>query len=199
MLVAVASLAAVALAAPGTASAVQICFKVASPFGDTKCETEHAEKEYQEEIKSTSTNPVLTTSITNVTCEHSETTFDPGAATGSEIPGEIKALSFTGNCKTSNGTACTVQVLNLPYPSSIEGSVLTVNDASGAGFKVVCGFLINCTFTTTDGPVTLSHEAGVLRKIWHWFFGEKTGFCPASAELEATYTATSPPGVTIKP
>lgn len=193
-LAAVAATAVMAFGA-GTASAAQICVPDTIKF-DGKCPTATAEREYNpatDTITATSSNPVLTSSITNVTCKESATTVAGSSSTGATISGEVTALSFTNDCTTAGGTSCTVTVVNLPYPSSLTSSELTVNDASGAGAKVVCGVLINCTFTTTDAVLSVNHDTfQATVKL-----NRSGGFCPETAEWHATYKITHPAGTTV--
>lgn len=189
-LAAVAAMAVMAFGA-GTASAAQICVP---GTGDGKCATSN-EREYTPgtNITATSSNPVLTSSITTVTCKESSTTVTGTASTGAAISGEVTALSFANDCTTSGGTSCTVTVVNLPYPGSLTSSELTVNDASGAGAKVVCGVLINCTFTSTDAVLSVAHDTfQATVKL-----NRTGGFCPETAEWHATYKITSPAGTTV--
>lgn len=186
----IASLAAILLVVVfggGSAAAVQICKTVSPGTGDGKCATASDEKESDEPATSTSTNAVFTTSVTNHTCSSSSMTVDPTASTGSPITGSVTNLSFA-HCTTSGGTACTMTVLNLPYHVVINAGSLTITDPTGAGAKMVCGFLINCTLSskeisaqyTHDGDATVAHLSGVKME-------RSGGFCPETAEFHATY------------
>jgi hypothetical protein len=171
-----------------SASAVQLCKTVNFGSGDGLCPTILDEAESSDPIFSTSTEWVLTTSATNITCENASMTVDPATSTGSPIAAEVTALSATGNCKTTGGTACTVTTVNLPYPAAFTGEGFTINDAVGGGFVVKCGFLINCTFTVKDmfAPTTHVGDDSVthLSKI---SMEKAGGFCPATAEWHATF------------
>jgi len=117
---------------------------------------------------------------------------------------EVTALSFTG-CKTSGGTNCTATVVNLPYSGHLTGTVdgyyntfhETITDPVGAGEQLACGFLINCTLTskeltihgTDDPPETEIYAENTLSR--------SGGLCPATAQWDATYAVTSPPGLTV--
>lgn len=195
-LAAVAALAVMAFVGAGTASATTLCKTGGSPEagcgagkGEINAETDN--------IVGTSTNAILTSSLTNVTCEHSETEINPESSTGTPIIGSVEKLTFTGNCKTSSGTACTVQVLNLPYGGSLEGDTLTVTDPIGAGAKVVCGFLINCTFTTKQASLTVENGSPTVAVAAGVKLERAGGFCPETAEWHATYKTSSPAGLTV--
>jgi hypothetical protein len=197
-LAAVAAMAVMAFVGAGTASATTVCATGGSPQAGCPA----GKGEYDGAINATSTNPLLTNSITNVTCEHSATTIDPATSTGTPISGEVTALSFSGNCKTASGTACTVEVLNLPYPGTVESlgggkSDLIVKDPTGAGAKVVCGFLINCTFTTKEATLTMTNGSPSTATASKIVLTRSGGFCPATAEWDATYSVTSPSGLTV--
>lgn len=190
----IAAVVAAAVAAFGAsgAAAVEIC--VPGNPGDGKCPTTN-EKEYTSgtNFRATGSNWVMTSSITTVTCKEASITLQFNAATGEPISGQVTALSMTNDCTTSAGTSCTVTVVNLPYPASLTSSQLTVNDASGAGAKVVCGILVNCTFTTKDGVMSVNHDT--YEETWQM---ERTGgFCPATAEWHATFKVVEPAGATV--
>jgi hypothetical protein len=169
--------------------------------------------EYAGTVKATSTNAILTSSTTNVTCEHSEVTLTANTSTNvppaTSIAGTITNLTFTKNCKTASGTACTVETVNLPYDGHVQGTIegntntssLTVTDATGAGALVKCGFLINCTFTTKEATlhgVNISSPATTTRFTAAGIkLNRSGGFCPETAEWHATYDVTSPAGFTV--
>jgi len=198
-LAAVAAAALMALVGVGSASAAELCSTSTTPCSGTKYlsgTTFHAELE-------SGTLATLTNSISNVTCEKStvagKTTSNGGS--GTTITGEITGLTFTSNCKTASGTACTVTVINLPYPATISGggtaegskSTLTVSDPSGAGATVVCGFLINCTFTTTDATLTVTNQPGGTPTVSASVnLSRSGGFCPSTSTWDAAYIIDSP-------
>jgi hypothetical protein len=185
-LAAVAAMAVMAFGA-STAAATQVC--VAATAGhpaDGKCAAGERELTNGESVTGTSSNPVLTSSVTTVTCKESSTTVKANTGTGTPIAGEVTALSFANDCTTSSGTSCTVTVVNLPYTGSLETNKLTVTDAVGAGAKVVCGVLINCTFTTKKAELTVTHNASTTFDATVSLEREG-GFCPATAEWHATY------------
>ena len=202
-LAAVAAMVVMAFGAGSASAAVKLCVKGVS---DGKCPT--GKEEYNgSHIEAKVTNPpgaVLTTNITTVTCTESVVTLSSKGAT--EPTGEVTNLSFTG-CKTSANQACTVEVVNLPYTSHIEGAVegtntskLRVTDEVGAGAKVVCGFVINCTFTTKEATLT-GHN--ITTPTTTEFTAVKVpltrngGICPTTAEWTASYSVTTPEGFTV--
>jgi len=160
------------------------------------------------------TNPpgaVLVTNITTVICEESGVTLTANGSTpetgATSITGEVTSLSFA-KCKTSAGVPCTITVLNLPYESHLQGTIegvtntssLTVTDPVGAGAKVVCGLVLNCTFTTKEAtlhgknittPTTAEFTASNLP------LEKAGGLCPATAEWNASYEVTTPSGFTV--
>jgi hypothetical protein len=208
-LAAVAAMAIMAFGAGSASAATKLCAVGGSPQGGCPA----GKGEYSGTIKATATNPLLTNSITNVTCNHSEVTLTANTSTNVEpatsITGSITALTFTGSCKTASGTACTVEVLNLPYEAHVQGTIggdtntssLTATDSVGAGAKVVCGFLINCTFTTKEatlhGVNISSPVTGARFQASKIVLTRSGGFCPATAEWDAQYTTTSPTGLTV--
>lgn len=154
-------------------------------------------------IKATASNPQLTTSIVNVSCEDSAITIEPASSTSeAAISTEVTALSFSGSCKTTGGTACTFTILNLPYPASIEAggsgkSSLTIADPSGAGFKVVCGVLINCTFTTKEATLAGTNGSPTTFSVSKLNLERSGGFCPETSTLDASYAVSEPSGFTV--
>lgn len=158
-------------------------------------------------IEAESTEALLTTSITNVTCDVSKVTIEANSATNegnTSITGEVTSLSFS-SCETSGGTECTVTVKNLPYEGHLLGttggntnlSTLTVTDAVGAGAQVVCGFLINCTFTTKEASLAGTNGSPTTFKASKVLLAREGGFCPATAEWDATYKVVTPVGLTV--
>lgn len=187
----VAAAAMMAIFGASSASAVQIC-KV-GVTGDGKCATTNNEAEYDGEITATSTNPVLTTNVATVTCEHSATTVDPDSSTGEpSIGGTVTALSFTGNCKTGSGTKCEVTVHNIPYEGSVTSESMVVEDTEGAGATVKCGFLINCKFTSTEVELSVKHSGdNTIVSAEDVPLTRSGGFCPETSTWDADYTASN--------
>ena len=206
---AVAAMAMTAVAGVGTAPAVtKLCAQVDGTNGNG-CPGQKREPGSNVHIEAKATNTTLTTSITNFTCAQSVMTLQANTSTNEEpstsITGAVTGLSFTG-CKTNSGTSCTVQVLGLTeggtYPSHFLGTVDGLTDDSrlqvtGGKASFVCGFLINCTFWTNNAilngangtPTTLS--ASKVKTI------PEGGFCPVTAEWDATYSVVTPAGFTV--
>jgi len=187
-LAAIAAAALMALIGAGTASATQLC----TDSGGI-C------TEYSGNITGTSTNATLATNLANVECSHSETTINAFTSTGTPILGEVTALSFTG-CQTEGvvHTACTVTVKNLPYSASLEGKTLTVSDAVGAGAKVVCGTVLSCEFLTKSANLAITNGSPTVAVAKEVALSHETGaICPSTATWSATYSVTSPTGLTV--
>jgi hypothetical protein len=146
-----------------------------------------------------STNPILTSSITNVTCELAQMGGEltsTGGTGSTPISGTVTSATWTNNCKTASGTACTITVLNLPWSMTGEEAAgeneFTVTVAGKPGVTVKCGFLINCTFTQTS--LVLSGENGNPAYVTATAEALNTegGFCPATASYDAKYEITTP-------
>lgn len=182
----------------GTASAAQLCANAASEANGCGKNGTQAKAETAADVTGTSTNAILTSSITDVTCTDSHTTINPNSSTGTPITGTVDVLTFGGECETSGGTECHVTTVNLPYEASIEGTTLTVKDAVGAGAVVECGFLINCTFTTKEAKLSITNGTPTTATASKVVLNRSGGFCPATAEWHATYSTTSPAGLTVK-
>lgn len=181
-----------ALAVPSAAPATALCEANESPCLAEDFVGEGAEVQLE------SSNPVITTNVTNATCEQSSATISLSndGGEGEPVAAQVTAFSFTGNCKTAGGTACTFTVVNLPYSASFEGSggngSMTVTDPSGAGASVKCGFLINCTFTAKEAELTITGGAPATVVAAKVPLERTGGFCPATAEWDATYTVGPP-------
>jgi len=195
----------------GSASAeTKLCSTIAGTPGGCPA----GKFEYQGHIEAKVTNPpgaVLTTNITTITCEESVVTLNAETSTNvkpaTNITGEVSNLSFT-KCKTAAGQECTVTVVNLSYHASVEGTVegktntsrLKVTSALGAGAKVVCGFVINCTFTTKEAVL---HGHNITTPTTTEFtavnvpLARAGGICPVTAEWNASYQVTTPAGFTV--
>ena len=206
---AVAAMAITAVAGVGTApAATKLCAQVDGTNGNG-CPGQKREPGNNVHIEAKSTNATLTTSITNVICEESATTLHADTSTNVEpntsITGAVTALSFT-KCKTSSGTACTVEVIGLSgggtYPSHLLGTSDGLTDHSrlqvtGGKAKVVCGFLINCTFSTTSAVLNGVNGSPTTFTASKVKLNSEGGFCPATAEWDAIYSVTTPTGLTI--
>lgn len=194
ILAAIAAAAFMAFLGAGTASATQLC---ATSGAGTEC-AGTGKFEYSGNITGTSTNATLATNLANVVCDDSHTTIVANSSTGAPILGEVTALSFTG-CRTEvTLVPCTVTVKNLPYSGSLEGKTLTVTDAVGAGAKVVCGEVISCEFLTKSANLAITNGSPTVAVAKEVALSHETGaICPSTATWSATYSVTSPTGLTV--
>jgi len=194
-LAAIAAAALMAFLGAGTASATQLC---ATSGAGSEC-AGTGKFEYSGNITGTSTNATLSTNLANVECSDSTTTITANSSTGAPILGEVTALAFTG-CQTEDilHTACTVTVKNLPYSGSLEGKTLTVTDPVGAGAKVVCGTVISCEFLTQKATLSITNGSPTVAVAKEVPLSHETGaICPSTATWNATYSVTSPSGLTV--
>jgi hypothetical protein len=192
-----AALAAAALTASvgaGTASATELCKVEGTPctesYGTGTTLSSSLVKE---------TEAVLTTNLDVVKCKESSVggkTTSAGGSGTTAVKGEITSLSFT-TCKDSVGNTCEVKPVNLPYEAEVSGSGETaemgVKDSVGAGATVICGGVLNCTFTSKSlslavmgatTPPTVTAEAIPLER--------SGGVCPSTSTWTAKYTITAP-------
>jgi hypothetical protein len=194
-LVGIAAVAFTAFAGAGTASAAQLCaFSGAGP----EC-AGGGKFEYSGTITGTSTNATLSTNLVNIECDDSAATLNASSSTGAPILGEVTALSFSG-CRTEGLTpiGCTVTVKNLPYSASLEGKTLSVTDPFGAGARVLCGTWINCEFLTTAASFAITNGSPTVAVAKEVALSHENGaICPETATWSATYSATSPAGLTV--
>lgn len=192
-LAAVAATAVMAFVGAGTASATVIC-ATGTPE-ESVCGT--GKKEYSGAITGVSTNATLATNLANVVCAESETTLNPTSSTGAPIVGTVSALTFT-SCETEvTHVGCTVTVRNLPYNSSLEGTALTVTDSVGAGARVVCLGVIDCEFLTKEAHLTVKNGSPTTATATNVGLTRTGVTCPETATWSATYSVTSPAGLTV--
>ena len=186
-LVAVAAAAFLAFVGAGTASATQLC----TDSGGV-C------TEYSGKITGTSTNPTLATNLANVVCEDSQTAIFASSSTGAPILGEVSELTFSGCHTEVTVIPCTVTVKNLPYSASLEAKTLTITDEVGAGAKVVCGTVLSCEFLTKSASLAITNGEPTVAKATAVALSHETGaICPSTATWSATYSVTSPTGLTV--
>jgi len=171
--------------------AAELCSTNTSPCTGT---TYGAETHITGQLKS-GTSSTLTSSITNVTC--TESRFR--AAVLAVGPIRIPIVEFTTDkCHTTSGTPCTVTPVNIPWEGTGSGSggsgTLTVESGgSGSpGDKVVCGFVINCTFTTSSATLSVTGGNPAIAKANEITVARSGGLCPAAASWDAEYEVTQP-------
>ena len=136
-----------------------------------------------------STNATITNTIGNVSCTNSKISGQTVASSGDPLPITISLWSLEG-CKMPSGTKCTVSELGRPSSGSIAWTQLNagVVRSGNGGWKLACGFLINCQFTAdmsmdaSNGSIQATAEP----------LNRSGGFCPASASFTATYQIASP-------
>ena len=194
-LAAIAATALLAILGSGTASATQLCRSASTPCpsGDT-----YGSGTLVSGSLTAATEAVLTTNIDTVKCASSavQMTTTSAGGTGVGLTASLTGLTFT-SCKDSFGTSCTVKSVNLPYTSQFfnggASAELQITSASGAGASVVCGSLINCTFTTKDTvlavegaatPPTVTATKASLNR--------SGGICPSTSTWTAKYNLTAP-------
>jgi hypothetical protein len=176
-----------------TASATELCSTNTSPCTGTKYGTG---TKLTGQLKS-GTAATLTTSLGNVVCKKSTlagVTTSAGGPGSTPVSGEVTGVTFT-ECILGASTPCTVQVLNLPWKLTAEKTgetTFNVVVSGSPGVTVVCGFLINCTFSQTS--MTLSGTGGspAIVKATAIGLNRSGGFCPSTASFDAEYEVTSP-------
>jgi|SRR6478672_6036642 len=186
-----------AFAGTSTASATTLCRT--GGFPESGCGAGKGEiNAASDNLELTSTNSVFKNSVSDVSCEDSEMTIDPATSTGAPVLAEVTKLAFHTKCETKSKQPCTVEVFNLPYPVTIEGSTLTIKDSVGAGARVKCGFLISCLFTTKEAPFMISNVLFTTITGTEIAFSRSGSLCPATASWNVTYSVTAPEGFTVK-
>jgi hypothetical protein len=143
----------------------------------------------------------LATNLGNVICDSKVVGHTNEATNAAGLKGEITSLTFT-NC-TLGTQACTVTSVNTNYSSEIltegvEGNgTLVARAHSGGGnpgATVVCGEIINCTYTVAEAklPVTGGAPMVANAKAENITLGKSGGKCTETAKWTATYYLTSP-------
>jgi len=207
-LAAIAAMAVMAFGAGSASALTKLCATGTPNVG--ACPANKTEYSGHIETKLTpGTSATLTTSITNLHCEESATTLTADTSTNvppaTTVTGSVTAFTL-GKCKTTAGQACTATAEGLPYVAHFEGTVEGLTNTSslritGKKFKTVCGFIINCTFSTAE-EVLHGHNISSPRTTTEWTVNKVPlaragGLCPATAELDASYEVTTPAGFTV--
>lgn len=194
-LAAIAATALLAILGSGTASATQLCKTPSTPCpsGNT-----YGSGTLVSASLTTATEAVLNTNIDTVKCNSSavQMTTTSAGGTGVGLTASITGLTFTG-CIDSFGTSCTVKSVNLPYASQFfnggSSATLQITSTSGAGASVVCGSVINCTFTTKDAVLDVegatTPPTATATKVT---LSRSGGFCPSTSTWSAKYTFIAP-------
>jgi hypothetical protein len=180
----------------GSASATELCSTNTSPCTGTKY---GAGTTIFAQLKA-GTQATLTTNVTNVHCKKSTVhghTSNAGGK-GVAVTGTITSLTFT-ECATTGGQQCTVSAVKLPYKASIvatgggNGTLSVQSDGSGnPGATVVCGFLINCTFSTANATLGVTGGNPAIAKANGIALAREGGFCPSQSTWDAEYEVTTP-------
>src|SRR5215218_5369860 len=184
------------LGIPGSASAMELCSTNTSPCTGTKYGVGTT---ISAQLKA-GTSTVLTNSITNVKCTKSRF-----FATIISFPTPWGRISIpavgveTSECHTSSGTSCTVTPNNLPWTGDIgasgggNGSLSIYSGGTGnPSATVVCGFLINCTFSTAKATLSVTGGNPAIVKANGVPLERSGGFCPSTSNWDAEYEITSP-------
>jgi len=195
-LAAVAALGLMAMVGAGTASATELCSTNTSPCTGTMYP---AGTVVSAQLKA-GTVANLTNPISNVICQKSTTagkTTNTGEK-GVAVTGTIESLTFT-ECKTASGVACTVKTLNIPYSASItatgsgNGTLTVTSGGTGnPGATVVCGTLINCSFSTASAVLGVTGGGPAIAKANAIALTPSGGICPLESHWDAEYEVKEP-------
>jgi hypothetical protein len=197
-LAAIAAVAAMAIIGVGTASATKLC-----KVNQATC-TEENTYLSGTEVKGASEGNAKLVGLnskgeTELTVEcASTTTVTTSAESGSPLPGKVTALTFTG-CNNS----CSVKVNGLPYEAqlavgTVPNGTLTVKNGSAT---LTCAFgFVKCKVGAKELKLTVDggNPAKVLAvNAVMELEVQEAGTCPAKADWNATYKATSPTNVFV--
>jgi hypothetical protein len=187
-----AALVLMAFASAWVAAATQVCKQVGSG-GDGKCLGGAAERELAkgESFTASSTDVVLTSPTTYVSCESSSITLRMISRNSILlIKGLMTDLSFDG-CETSGGTTCVTSVANLPYEAVVQNQDVIVSDAANIPMRLDCGFLVSCELIAREQLLAIEGDlmvASTERPL------ARKGACPVWPRFDASYSA---PGITF--
>jgi hypothetical protein len=157
-----------------------------------------------------STNALLDTSGTDVSCKKSTTSVKTAAQLAEPLKGEVTALTFEECTTVGSGFNCAVTTENLPYNASLAveagtmNGKLTVTKHTGGGSPgaaVSCaGGALKCVFSAEPVlKVVGGNPAEVVATAVKLTLTTKEGFleCPKEAKWSANYIATSPTSVFV--
>ena len=200
----IAVIAAMAFIGASTASAVTACKENITPCPSGKEYTSGTV--VKAELIEKTVAELKAEGTPSVNCKVSASEGKSTATSGSPLPGLITNLTFE-QCATVELVPCTVTVVHLnPIKEIFYNAEITANEkVQGNGFltvtkstegnpgaTVVCGTVVNCTFTTASAklsitggePAKLDAEGIVL---------ERSGtICPTKATWTAHYKVTAP-------
>jgi len=154
------------------------------------------------------TEGILATSVGTIKCKsgfaegeslEEKGTKAPSEGGAYEIEGRV-TKSTLGEC-TLGSTACTVTMTNLPWTNltkwtGIDTGVAKIpkpKEGAEPGGKVVCGFFVNCVFTTNNAKETIHGGEPATGEVNNVFLEKKEGsLCPKEATLSGQYEVTEP-------
>jgi hypothetical protein len=190
----IAAIAAMAFLGAGTASATTLCNTAA---GAGKCASPYPTGT---KISASSSEAILKTNLGTVICKKATTTGKTTNAGGAgAVTGTVEGLTFT-ECKLGS-TNCTVTSVHLNYTASVawtsgNNGTFTVGKGTGGapGAHVVCGALIDCTFTGEGIQLDVDGGAPALVLAKEEVLAKESGgfFCPSTSTWTATYTVSAP-------
>jgi len=155
------------------------------------------------------TEVLLETNIVNVICKKGAAEGESLEEKGSVAPMGGGAYSVLGTatvatlseCKTSGGANCVVTMTNLPWTAALEwtgpNTGIARTKTPTAGGKVVCGLLINCTFTTENATETVTGGENAMKSIEKVKLNRNGGICPATALMSGAGEVLEPKAIYI--
>ncbi|HVD87118.1 MAG TPA: hypothetical protein VNB59_06890 [Solirubrobacterales bacterium] len=182
-----------ALIGAGAASATELCSTATTPCSGTKYGS-------GTEFEASALFPSIKTSIGTVTCGSSRIsgeTFSAGGSGATAVLGELFFAELFG-C-TLSGTSCTASEATLSSGFSFTGgsasttAAFKYNVTRKMGWHLECGFLINCTFTTSSAALSGSNNFGHQTiKAEEVAMAREGGLCPSSSTWNASYETNAP-------
>jgi hypothetical protein len=163
---------------------------------------------YTGHIEGLAIKPELLSNLADVVCDHS-VILGNALGLGSAPDGKsqlthLELIDFTGNCKTLLGVPCTVTTITIGLVDLLKtGFNSGVVTSLGSKVKVVCGFVLNCTFggepqgQAVGSSLPLNTESlGTITVGKAPLTGEGP-LCPEQGKWDAKYTIQLPHQVFI--
>jgi hypothetical protein len=195
----IAVVAAMAFIGAGTASAVTACKVNTNPCPAGSEWT--AGTAVKAELVAGTVAELVAEGTPSVNCSVSKSEGKSTATSGSPLPGEITNLTFE-KCATVGGLVpCTVTTVNLPYSAEITANekvqgngFLTVKSSGkgNPGAAVVCGTVLNCTFTTAAAKLSITGGTSPKLDAEAIVLERSGSLCPTKATWTAHYLVTTP-------
>lgn len=153
------------------------------------------------EIEAESSEAVIVTNISNITCDEAAIAGETTSAGGepeAALPLELTTASLS-SCVWAGIGSCAATATGAPY----SGSLASIGEGAGSflaadvGWQLKCGFFAQCTFTAPELSGELSGGDPAELSLKEVSLETKGSTCPSTATLSADYTVTEPQPVYV--